>query len=58
MFHTTDENIGWNGVKTGSGDEPVIDVYSWVIVVKGKNKYNTEAEGETKKYVGRVTLIK
>jgi len=58
MFHTTDKDIGWNGIKQGTGDEPVIDVYTWVIIVKGKNKYNTEAEGETKKYVGRVTLVK
>lgn len=58
MFHTTDENIGWNGIKAGNGSEPVIGVYSWVIVVKGKSKYNNEAEGETKKYVGKVTLFK
>lgn len=58
VFHTSDENIGWNGITTGTQGEPVIGVYTWIIVVKGKSKYNDEAEGETKKHVGRVTLFK
>jgi gliding motility-associated-like protein len=58
VFHSANQTEGWNGRMAGSNNEPVIGVYSWVIVVKGKSKYNTEAEGETKRYVGRVTLVK
>lgn len=58
VFHSSNQTEGWNGRMAGSDNEPVIGVYSWVIVVKGKSKYNTEAEGETKRYVGRVTLVK
>ena len=58
VFHSTSHTDGWNGRVSNSDNEPAIGVYSWVVVVKGKSKYNTEAEGETKRYVGRVTLVK
>ena len=58
VFHTTSANDGWDGKVADSNNDPAIGVYSWVIVVKGKSRYNTEAEGETKRYVGRVTLVK
>ncbi len=57
VFKTKDPTLGWNGYAKGS-QEPVIGVYSWVIIVKGKSKNNKDAEGETKKYVGMVTLFK
>jgi len=58
VFHTTSENIGWDGRDQSSNFEPQIGVYTWVIVVKGRSKYNTDAEGEVKRHVGRVTLVR
>lgn len=57
IFKTSDPTQGWNGYAKGT-QEPVIGVYSWVIIVKGKSANNREGEGETKKYVGKVTLVK
>jgi len=58
MFHTTDPTKGWNGKKNNVEGEPVINVYSWVVVVKGKNKENPNDEPRGEKLVGKVTLLK
>jgi len=58
IWHTKDENLGWDGSHYKGSYEPKIGVYSWVIVVKGKSIEEVNAKGYTKKYVGRVTLYK
>ena len=57
VFKTTDKNQGWNGIKMGKNAEPTLDVYTWVIIVKGRNYGDTQAEGKKKKFVGRVTIV-
>jgi gliding motility-associated-like protein len=57
VFKTNNVNEGWDG-KPIDSDEVVIGVYSWVIIVQGKSKYDTNAEGESKRYMGKVTVFK
>ncbi len=57
VFETTDKYHGWNGKINNMVGIPVIDVYSWVVIVKGKSKDDTDNEIIVKKYNGRVTLI-
>jgi len=58
VFHTTSQTEGWDGRDANSTFEPQIGVYTWVIIVKGRSKYNLDAEGEVKRHVGRVTLVR
>lgn len=57
VFHTTDKFQGWNGKLNNMVGNPKIDVYSWVINVRGKSKDDSDNEIITKKYRGRVSLI-
>lgn len=57
VFQTKDRNEGWNGIPQGTNDKPQIDVYSWVIFVKGRTYGDTEAEGRKQKFTGRVTIV-
>ena len=57
VFHTTDPDEGWNGRKHNNEGEPVIDVYSWVIIVKGQDIENND-DDYRKRIVGMVTLYK
>ena len=58
QFHTTDPNKGWNGKKNNAEGNPVINVYTWLIIVKGKNIENNDADPIREKLVGKVTLLK
>jgi gliding motility-associated-like protein len=57
VFNTKDINQGWNGVQSGSNAEPLIDVYSWLIIVSGHHNENQNISGKKRKFTGRVTLI-
>lgn len=57
VFRTKDRNQGWNGIPIGTNKEPLIDVYSWIVFVKGRTYGDVDAEGRKNKYTGRVTLI-
>ena len=57
VFRTNDQNQGWNGVPQGTNAEPNVDVYSWLILIKGRLKGNYEAEGQKRKFTGKVTII-
>lgn len=57
VFHTKDQSQGWDGYAPGGG-EPQIGVYSWVLLLKGKDNENEEATGVSKKFVGKVTLYR
>jgi gliding motility-associated-like protein len=57
MFRTKDKNEGWNGIPQGTNAAPLVDVYSWVIYVKGREIGDTEAEGRKQKFTGKVTIV-
>ena len=58
QFHTTDPTAGWNGRKNNVEGNPINNVYTWLIIVKGKNKENIDSDGVREKLVGKVTLFK
>lgn len=57
VFQTKNKNEGWNGIPQGTNNEPKVDVYSWIIFVKGRINGDTEAEGRKQKFTGRVTIV-
>jgi len=57
VFQTKDRNEGWNGIPQGTSDKPQVDVYSWIIIVKGRVYGDAEADGKKQKFTGRVTLV-
>ncbi|MFN3875692.1 MAG: PKD domain-containing protein, partial [Flavobacteriales bacterium] len=48
IWSTDDRSVGWDGRK--EGQEPVIDVYVWKVVL--------ERDGDARDYVGHVTLLR
>ena len=58
QFHTSDPTAGWNGKRNNVDGEPKIDVYTWMIIVKGKSKENVDGNAIREKLVGKVTLLK
>ncbi|OIP01859.1 MAG: hypothetical protein AUJ98_03125 [Bacteroidetes bacterium CG2_30_33_31] len=58
QLHTSDETKGWNGKKDNVNGVPNIGVYSWLIIVKGKNSENLDGDGVKEKFIGKVTLLK
>lgn len=57
VFYTKNILEGWNGIPVGTNYEPQIDVYSWIINVKGRELGNTLADGRKQKFTGRVTIV-
>lgn len=57
VFQTKDLNEGWTGDFKGVTSEPIIGVYSWVIIVKGRNHNSLDADGQKRKFTGKVTLV-
>ncbi len=57
VFQTKDKNEGWNGIPQGTNSKPLVDVYSWVIFVKGREYGNLNAAGRKQKFTGMVTLV-
>jgi hypothetical protein len=47
IYRTTDRNAGWDG--RVNGQEPVIDVYVWKVIV--------EREGDARDLIGHVTIV-
>ncbi len=58
VFHTKDPLEGWNGRKNNVEGEPVIGVYSWLIIVKGLNKKDSGMAELGQRLTGSVTLYK
>jgi len=57
VFYTNDQTIGWDGSIAGSSSKPIGGVYSWIVVVKGRQFKDVDARGVKKKYTGKVTLF-
>lgn len=58
VYSTSEVNEGWDGTIKNSESEPMVGVYTWLIILKGKNKETKSGTGTTKRFNGRITLIK
>lgn len=57
VFRTKDINQGWDGKNINTNDAPQVGLYTWVIIVTGRDKDNTQANGRKQRFTGKVTLI-
>lgn len=58
VFSTAEVSEGWDGTIKNSDSEPMVGVYTWLIILKGRNKETKSGTGTTKRFNGRITLIK
>lgn len=60
IFHTTNKDIGWDGTISNdfNYNSPVVGVYTWVILVSGRWSDQDEDYNFSRKYVGKITLVK
>ncbi len=57
IYKTTDQLQGWDGIVDNKNNNPIVGVYSWVIIVKGYSDNNYSGKGIKQKFTGMVTLI-
>lgn len=57
VFSTKNVDVGWTGKVKGSSFEPKVGVYTWVVIVTGRNIDNIDATGKTQKFTGKVTIL-